>query len=91
MSLHTLSNGFGLLGSDGPEDNKHCRVDGNSIIQQGSDNFLDQGDGFVGGQGGDVAVGSILYRGAIGWTIPLVRRILGALGDEVLELMEDLI
>ena len=65
-------------------------VDGDAVIQQGSDNFLYQGDGFGGEQRGDVVVGRILYNGAIGWNIPRVRRVLGALGDGVLEFMEGL-
>ena len=37
-----------MLESDGPKGNEHCRVDGNAVIQQGSDIFLDQGDRFGG-------------------------------------------
>ena len=83
-------NGFGLLGSNEPEGNEHCRVDLNSVIKQGSDNLLDQGDVFGGEKRVDVVVGSILYSGNICWTIPQVLRVLGALWDGVLEFMEGL-
>ena len=76
--------------NDGPKANEHCRVNGNAVIQQGSDNLLDQGDGFGGEQRRYVVVGSVLYSGAMGWTIPRVRRVLGALRDGVLESMEGL-
>ena len=52
--------GFGLLGSDRPKGSEHFRVNINSVIQQGSDNFLDQGDVFGGEQRGDVVGRSIL-------------------------------
>ena len=65
-------------------------VDGNAVIQQGSDNFLYQGDGFGGEQRGDVVVDSILYSGAICWTIPRVWCVMGALWDGVLEFTEGL-
>ena len=79
---------FGLLGSNVTEGKEHCRVDVNAVIQQGSNNFLDQGYGFVGEQRRDVFVGRILYSGAICWTITQVQRVLGALWDGVLEFME---
>ena len=41
---------FVLMRSDGPEGKKDCRVGGNAVIQQGSDNLLDQGDEFGGEQ-----------------------------------------
>ena len=52
--------------------------------------FLDQGDEFGGEKREDIVVGSILYSGATCWTIPQVRRVLGALWDGVLEFMEGL-
>ena len=82
--------GFGLLGSDGFEVNENCQVEGNAVMQQGSEIFLDQGDGFGGEQRGDVFGGTILYIGAIFWTIPQVQRVLGALRYGVLEFMKGL-
>ena len=82
--------GFGLLGSDGYEVNENCQVEGNAVMQQGSENLLDQGDEFGGEQRVDVVVGRILYNGAICWNILRVRRVLGALGDGVLEFTEGL-
>ena len=82
--------GSGILGSDGPKGKEHCQVNENTVIQQGSDNLLDQGDGFGGEQRGDVIVGRILYSGAICWTILQVRCVLGALWDGVLEFMKGL-
>ena len=72
------------MGSDGPKGNKHCRVDGNAVLQQDSNNLLDQGDGFGRELRRDVVVGSILYIGAVCWMIPQVRHILGVLWDGLL-------
>ena len=82
--------GFGMLGRDGPEGNENCRVDGNDIIKQGSKNVLDQVDGFGWGKKVYVILGSILYSGAIVWTIPRVWFVLWAMGDGMLEFMVDL-
>ena len=79
-----------MLVSYGPEGKNHFQVNGNAVIQQGFDNFLDQCDGFGGEKRGDVVVGIILYISATGWTIPQVRRVLGALRNGVLEFMEGL-
>ena len=82
--------GFGLLVRDGTVGNENYWFDGKAVVQQGSKNMLDQGDGFGGYQRGDVVIGSILYIGAICWTITRVRRVLGDLGRRVLEVLEGL-
>ena len=43
--------GFGLLVSDGPGGNRHCRVNGNAVIQQGSDNLFGEVMDLVGSKG----------------------------------------
>ena len=40
--------GFGLLGCEGAKSDLHGWVDGNGIIQEGTDDLLDEGDGLRG-------------------------------------------
>ena len=60
-----MLSGIRLLGCDGYKGDKHGRIHGNHIVQKGTNNFLEKGDGLGGKYGRVVWVVCPLDGGTI--------------------------
>ena len=80
--------GFGLMGGDGSKCNQHHSIDGDSIIQKGTNDLLDQVDQFRREESRGVRVFGVLYGCAIDGLFPGMGGDLSALRGQVLEFVQ---
>ena len=76
------------MGGDGSKCNQHHLIDGDSIIQKGANDLLDQVDQFRREESRGVRVFGVLYGCAIDGLFPGMGGVLSALRGQVLEFVQ---